>query len=89
MMTSILSPAVGILCNMRRRRQQDAMSWGGGGNGRGGDGPTFGIGKVGRRPHHSVVGLTNRVGEIDGALWFFTGRNRPEGAVLPIDGDPL
>ena len=65
------------------------MSWGGSGDGGGGDGPTFGVGKVGRRPLRGVVGLTNRVGEIDGALWVFTGRNQPEGAMLPMDGDPL
>jgi len=36
-----------------------------------------------------VVGLADRVGEIDGALWVFTSRNRPEGAMLSMDGDPL
>jgi hypothetical protein len=38
---------------------------------------------------HGVVGLTNRVSEIDGAVWVFTGRNRHEGAMLPMDGNPL
>ena len=84
-----LDLVAGNLCDMRHRQQQDAMSWGGGGNGGGGDSSTFGIGKVGCRPLHGVVGLTNRVGKIDGALWVFTGRNRPEGAMLPMDGDPL
>jgi hypothetical protein len=84
-----LDLVAGSLCDMRRRQQRDGMSWGGGGDGGGGDGPTFGVGKVGRQPLQGVVGLTNRVGEIDGALWVFTGRNRPEGAMLPMDGDPL
>ncbi len=64
------------LCDVRRRRQQDARSCGGSGDGRGGGSPTFGVGKVGRRPLHSVVRLTNRVGKIDEALWVFSGWNR-------------
>ena len=87
-----LDLVAGNLCDMRRRQQRYAMSWGGGGNGGGGDGPTFGVGKVGCRPLHGVVGLTNQVGEIDGALWVFTSRgNRPEGAMLllAMNSDPL
>ena len=84
----------GSLCDVRRRRrqQQDAMSCGGSGDGGGGGNPTFGIGKVVCRPLHSVVGLADQVGEIDGALWVFTSRgNRPEGAMLllAMDSDPL
>ena len=79
----------GSLYNVRRQQQRDARSCGGSGDGGGGGSPTFGIGKVSCRPLHGVVGLTNRAGEIDGALWVLTGRNRPEGAMLPMDGDPL
>ena len=82
-----LDLVAGSLCDMRRQQQRDTMSWGGGGNGGGGDGPTFGVGKVGHRPRHGVVGLTNRVGEIDGVLLVFTRWSRPEGAMLLIDGN--
>ncbi len=79
----------GSLCDVRRWQQQDTRSCGGSGDGGGGTSPTFGVGKVDRRPLHGVVGLADRVGEIDGALWVFTSLNRPEGAMLSMDGDPL
>ncbi len=77
------------LCNVRCWRQRDARSSGGScGNDRGCGRPPFGIGKVGRQPPHSVVGLADQGGEINGALQVFTCRNRPEDAVLSMDGDP-
>ena len=84
-----LDLVAGSLCDVRRRQQQDTRSCGGSGDGGEGSSPTFGIGKLGCRPLHGVVGLTDQVGEIDGALWVFTSRNRPEGAMLSMDGNPL
>jgi hypothetical protein len=81
----------GSLCNVRRRRQPEARSCGGSGDGGGGGSPTFGVGTVSCRPLHlhGVVGLADRVGEIDGASQVFTScRNRPEGAMLSMDGYP-
>jgi hypothetical protein len=79
----------GSLCDVRCRQQQDARIFGDSGNCGGGGGLTFGAGKVGCRPLCGMVGLGNQVSEIYRALWVFTGQNRPEDAILSIDGDPL
>jgi hypothetical protein len=83
-----LDLVAGSLCNVRCQQQQDTRSCGGSDLGGGGS-PTFGLGKVDLLPLHGNIGLANQVSEVDGALRFFTGQSRPEGAVLLMDRNPL
>ena len=92
MLTSILSLAAS-LCDVRRWRQQDAMSCRGSGNhrggvggGGGGNGRTFGIGKVGRQPPFMVwSGLLIKLVKLTEHCGFL-----PAGTgMLSMEGDPL